>query len=114
MTIQTITTIVAEDGTIHLPDGAARPGDSVIVQIERAEDQRPTSPDQDEYLTVLTADTPEKREQLMGEVLEMGRRVRAQLSEEELNFDYDAWLYDENGLPHRSSARSSDRYMKGV
>ncbi len=100
MVTRTITTTVAEDGTIHLPEGAARPGDSVVVHVEQAEARRPTNPESEELLTVLTADTPEKREQLMHEVLEMGRKIRAQLSEDELNFDHDAWLYDENGLPH--------------
>ena len=49
MVAQTITTIVADDGTIHLPDGAARPGDTVVVRIEHStigrQPERATEPD---------------------------------------------------------------------
>lgn len=100
MVAQTITTTVADDGTIHLPEGAARPGDTVVVHIERAEDDRSFTLHEDEHLTVLTADTPEKRERFRQQIHEWGQRNRAQMSEEELTFDWDAWLYDENGLPH--------------
>ncbi len=100
MVTRTITTTVAEDGTIHLPDGAARPGDAVVVQIEPAEAQRAPAQDDDEYLTVSMADTPEKRERFRKQIHEWGQRNRAQLTEDELNFDWDAWMYDENGLPH--------------
>ena len=100
MVTRTITATVAEDGTIHLPDGAARPGDSVIVQIEQAEDHRTPGPDEDEYLTIRTADTPEKMERFRQQIHEWGQRNRAALSQEYLDFDWDAWMYDENGLPH--------------
>ncbi len=99
MVAQTITTTVAEDGTIHLPDGAARPGDIVVVQIRQAEDRRDPVQDEDEDLTVLTADTPEKRERLVQQTLAMGRGIRAQLTEEQLESLNGDWLYDENGLP---------------
>ena len=97
MVAQTITTTVAEDGTIHLPDGAARPGDIVVVQIRQAVDRR--DPVLDEDLTVLTADTPEKRERLVQQTLAMGRRIRSQLTPEQLESLNGDWLYDENGLP---------------
>lgn len=100
MVTRTITTTVADDGTIHLPDGAAQPGDTVTVQIEQVEAHRTPSADEDEYLTVSTADTPEKKELFRQQIHEWGQRNRAAMSMEQLNFDWDAWMYDENGLPH--------------
>lgn len=100
MVTRTITTTVAEDGTIHLPEGAARPGDSVVVHVEQAEAPRFPAPEDDEYLTVSMIDTSEKREQFIRQVLAWGQRNRAQMTAEELSFDWDAWMYDENGLPH--------------
>jgi hypothetical protein len=100
MVTRTIIATVASDGAIRLPDGVVRPGDTVSVQIEQAEDRRDTSPDEDEYLTIRTADTPQKKERFRQQIHEWGQRNRARMSEEERNFDWDAWMYDENGLPH--------------
>jgi hypothetical protein len=99
MVAQTITTTVADDGTIHLPDGAARPGDTVVVHIQPGAGQRTPPPDEEEYLTIRTADTPEKRERFRQQIHDWGQRNRAAMTDEELNFDWDAWMYDENGLP---------------
>jgi len=32
-------------------------------------------------------------------MMAIAREAAAHMTEEERNFDYDAWLYDENGLP---------------
>ena len=114
MVVQTITAVVAEDGTIHLPNGAAKPGDTVVVHIERAEANRSFTPEGDEYLTVLTANTPEKKERFLQHVREWGQRNRSEMSQEHLDSNFDEWMYDENGLPKLSSPRSSARYPQGV
>lgn len=93
------TAIVQPDGTVVVPVDEARPGDTVIVQIGRVEKQRTPAPDEDEYLTIRTADTPEKNERLIQQTLELGRRVRAQLTDEQLESLNGDWMYDENGLP---------------
>ena len=96
----TYTLLVREDGTIRLPLAAARPGDTVVVHIERS-DRVTSEMDQDDedFLTVVTANTPEKRERFLKQVHDWSQHNRAELSQEDLDFDYDAWLYDENGLP---------------
>lgn len=97
----THTAVVRQDGTILIPIQEALPGETVTISIEPESRATPIAEPGDEtYLTILTADTPEKRELLVQQVLEWGRRNRAQMTEEELNFDWDAWMYDENGLPH--------------
>lgn len=99
MVTRTITATVAADGTIRLPDGVVQPGDTVSVQIEQGEGQRAPSPDDGEYLTIRTADTPEKKERFRQQVHEWGQRNRAAMSQEQLDFDWDTWMYDDNGLP---------------
>lgn len=36
---------------------------------------------------------------LAAELMRIGREAAARMTEEERNWDYDAFLYDENGLP---------------
>ena len=101
MGTRTITTVVAEDGTIHLPEGTARPGDIVVVHIEGATAApTPVPPDRDlDWLILETATTPELKEAFIQKWLAIGRSNRAQLPEEEINDLNGDWLYDENGLP---------------
>ena len=91
--------IVQPDRTVVVPVDEAQPGETVVIRIDRTEDRPTPAQGDDEYLTIRTADTPEKKERLIQQTLEWGRLNRAQLSEEELNFDFDDWMYDENGLP---------------
>ena len=99
MVTRTITATVAPDGTIRLPDGVVQPGDTVRVEVEQNEGQRAPEAAEDDYLTVRTADTPEKKERFRQQIHDWGQRNRAALSQEYLDFDWDAWMYDENGLP---------------
>lgn len=102
MVAQTITTTVAEDGTIHLPNGAAQPGDTVVVRIELPATRRQPKTVEEPDLTSLTLDTAETSE-LQDAVIERWRAIgdmnRALLSAEERALDHGDWLYDENGLP---------------
>lgn len=106
----THTAIVGPDGTVQVLVDEARPGETVVVTIERAThpiappdvDRRrstPTNADQHEELTVRTADTPEKKERLIQRWLEIGRANRGRLTPEQLDDLNGEWLYDENGLP---------------
>lgn len=40
-----------------------------------------------------------KRKGVAERLMEIGRQAASHMSEEERSFDYDAFLYDENGLP---------------
>lgn len=97
-----ITVTVADDGTIRLPADAARPGETITVQIERlapiVEPATDPAPGEPVRLTRLTAKTPEQKRQLLDEILRMGQETRARLPDEERTSNHD-WLYDENGLP---------------
>ena len=95
----THTAIDQPDGTVVVPVEEARAGQTVLIRIDRATDQPTPGPLDDEYLAIRTADTPENKERLIQQTLECGKRNRAALSQEQLDFDWDAWMYDENGLP---------------
>lgn len=98
MTIHTA--IVDPDGTVRVPADGVQPGETVAVRIQRAADHHiQTDSDREERLTVLTADTPEKRARFRRQIHEWNQGNRAQLSQEDRDFDQDGWLYDENGLP---------------
>ena len=97
----THTAIVRPDGTILVPVDEAQPGETVVVRIEQPAGATSFSDATKDgaALTVRTADTPEKRERLIQQTLEMGRRLRAQLTDEQIESLNGDWLYDENGLP---------------
>jgi antitoxin VapB len=40
-----------------------------------------------------------RRKGLADRLMEIGREAASRLTEEERRFNYDDWLYDENGLP---------------
>lgn len=46
------------------------------------------------------AETPEERAARHDEIDRILNRIHATITDEDRAFDYDAWLYDENGLPH--------------
>ena len=101
MVAQMITTTVAEDGTIHLPEGAAQPGDTVVVRIEHpAIGRQPVRiPEPDLTSLTLDAATPELRDAVIERWRAIGDANRALLSPEEQALDHGEWLYDEHGLP---------------
>ena len=40
-----------------------------------------------------------RRKGLADRLMEIGRKAASRMTEEERTFNYDDWLYDENGLP---------------
>lgn len=103
--------VVDEEGMVRIPADGATPGKTVAVRVLEADESRlalevaltealkPIYHDGEE-LTITRATTPELKEQLAQRWLEIGRLNRALLTEDDLTFDFDAWMYDENGLPH--------------
>ena len=45
-------------------------------------------------------ETPEERAARLARVHQLIREMQAMVTDEDRAFDYDAWHYDENGLPH--------------
>lgn len=45
-------------------------------------------------------ETPEERAARLAEADRILSELQAMMTDEDRAFDYDAWLYDENGLPH--------------
>jgi hypothetical protein len=85
--MQTITIIVGPDGRVAIP--GTRAGQTVTLHIEPE-----GMPEQADAIR-----TPEEQEQLIQELLEEGRRNRAQADPEWLARDHDEWLYGPDGLP---------------
>lgn len=97
-----ITVTVAADGTIRLPPDAARPGETITVQIERptaAEPVRQPTSDEPVRLTRLTAKTPEQKAQWRREMDNLIDRLEPMLRGTPGSLDHGDALYDENGLP---------------
>lgn len=44
--------------------------------------------------------TQQERDERAEKAMKILSRIHAQITDEDRAFDYDAWLYDENGLPH--------------
>lgn len=99
MVTHSITVTVAADGTIRLPADAARPGETITVQIERPATVEPA--DQPETgepvrLTRLTAKTSEQKEQLRRQIDEIVDRLAPMLKDMP---DHGDFLYGDDGLP---------------
>lgn len=95
----TYTLTVREDGTIRLPSNAARPGETVVVRIERSADAENDDREgvtQPARLTRLTARTPEQKEALRRQIDALIDRLAPMLKNVP---DHGDLLYDENGLP---------------
>jgi hypothetical protein len=45
-------------------------------------------------------ETPEERQARLERAHQLIREMQAMMTDEDRAFDYDAWLYDENGMPH--------------
>ncbi len=90
--------IVQPDGTVIVPVDEARPGETVLIRIDRATDHPTPGPLDDENLTIRTADTPEKSERFRQQIHEWGQRNRAGMSREQLDCDWDARVYDETDI----------------
>ena len=89
---RTLQLVVGPDGRVTVP--GARPGQTVTVEIADA-------PETPERLTLATARTDEEREQIIEEVLEAARRLRQELSDEDIQIalNHGDYLYGEDGLP---------------
>lgn len=104
MVATNITVTVGPDGTVHLPIEAARPGETIILRIERADtpgegfDRYGGRDNKLPRLNRLTARTPEERQQIIDEFLRIGRETRERLPEDQRTSNHD-WLYDDDGLP---------------
>lgn len=82
-----ITLTVGADGRVEIP--GTRAGQKVTLHLELE--------DATDRIEVLR--TPEEQEQFIQELLEEGRRNRAQADPEWLACDHDEWLYGPDGLP---------------
>ncbi len=103
MVTRTFTATVDDDGRIRIPDGTARPGTvvTVVVQHNPTTDASPASNlvSRDEPLTVVTADTPEKRARFVEEIRRWGDRTRSSLPDQPTRTNFDDWMYEEDGPP---------------
>ncbi len=84
----THTAVGRADGTVVVPVDEARPGETVVIRIDRV------AVKQNEEMTVSPTTDP-----LIDRWREIGRHNRAQLSEDQIARLNGDWLYDENGLP---------------
>ena len=85
--MQTYRLTVEPDGRVTVPN--ARPGQTVTVQVEPVPESEP--------LTLATAKTPEEREAVIAEIMEMAGQLR-ELLKDDLPISTDE-LYGEDGLP---------------
>ena len=85
--MQTITVVVGPDGRVQIP--GTRAGQKVTLHLEPEETPDPTE----------AVRTPEEQERFIQELLEEGRRNRAQADPDWLARDHDEWLYGPYGLP---------------
>lgn len=76
---------------------AARQGISETEAVDRlVADRHPSNPDPG----ARKPETPEERAARLAEADRILRELQGMMTEEDRKFDYNAWLYDENGLPH--------------
>lgn len=54
----------------------------------------------DDAMHAPRAETPEEREARFAKARALIAEMQSMMTDEDRAFDYDAWLYDENGLPH--------------
>jgi hypothetical protein len=87
--VQTITVKVGPDGRVEIP--GTRVGQIVTIQVSSVED----------VTDVTDPLTPEEQAAVIETMLAAGKRVRAQLTPEELAkiVNHDEWLYGPDGLP---------------
>jgi hypothetical protein len=54
----------------------------------------------DDAMPAPRPETPEEREARFTKARALITEMQSMMTDEDRAFDYDAWLYDENGLPH--------------
>ncbi len=98
--METYTTTVQEDGTVHIPSDVARPGRTIVFSVRDSGPEPGVFADRTVVpeLDRITAQTPAQKRMLIDEVLRMGRETRERLPGDQRTSDHD-WLYDEHGLP---------------